>query len=202
MKITHYLFPVTLLAAGAFAACGGAKPMTESPPPPPPPAESATPPAESATPPAESATPPAESAAAAASAAPEMGPPKPWKDMSMDEKKAYMKKAVVPHMKPLFIAQDAKRYSDFGCDTCHGKGAKEKGKFKMPNPGLPKLDFKHKLAKEKKKHPEMMDFMAHKVLPDMVKLLGVKPFDPKTMTGFGCTGCHTPKGGMGHHGKK
>lgn len=200
MQITRYLFPVALLAAAGFAACGGAKPMTESPPPPPPPAESAPPPAESAPPP-ESA-PPAESAAPAASeAAPSEGPPKPWDDMSTDEKKAYMKHTVVPHMKPLFIAQDAKRYSDFSCQTCHGKAAKQ-GKFKMPNPKLPKLDFKNKLATEKKKHPEMLEFMAKKVEPEMAKLLGMKPFDPKTKTGFGCGGCHTAKGGMPHHGKK
>ncbi len=106
---------------------------------------------------------------------------------------AYMKTAVMPKMGALFHDYDAKKYSEPKCGLCHGPGAKE-GKFKMPNPALPKLvvspeGFK-KLAEQ---HPQVFDFMAKQVVPTMASLLGEEPYDPKTQKGFGCLGCHTKK---------
>jgi hypothetical protein len=122
--------------------------------------------------------------------------PKPgtaWKDMTKEERAAFMKKTVLPKMKAEFVAVDAKEFGEMNCATCHGDGAKDKS-FKMPNPKLPKLvateeGFK-KLSVD---HPDMMKFMGQKVVPDMAALLGVAPYDPKTHQGFGCFACHTMK---------
>ena len=76
------------------------------------------------------------------------------------------------------------------CTTCHGPGAKE-GKFKMPNPKLPKLDPKDGFAKHKKSKGEILKFMMEKVAPEMAKLLDVEPYNPDTKQGFGCFNCHT-----------
>ncbi len=114
-----------------------------------------------------------------------------WEKMSKADRKQYMKDVVMPKMKPLFQTFDAKHFSDFKCVTCHGNGART-GEFKMPNPQLPKLPGTRegwdKLSKSK---PKMMDFMNKTVKPTMADLLGMKPFDMKTGTGFGCNNCHS-----------
>jgi hypothetical protein len=133
------------------------------------------------------AAPPAEGAAPAAPAG-----KKAWDDMSKDEKKDVMKKVVVPKMTALFKEFDAKKYGQVKCVLCHGEEAK-KGKFGMPNPDLPKLDFANHLAKEREEKPKMVEFMAKKVVPEMATILGEQPFDPKTGKGFGCKACHTEK---------
>ncbi len=107
--------------------------------------------------------------------------------MNDEQRGTYMKDVVKPKMADLFAAYDPKKYEKVMCTTCHGPGAKE-GKFKMPNPALPKFaDF----AAAKKLDAKMTDFMAAKVLPEMAKLLGETPFDPATKSGFGCRRCHT-----------
>jgi hypothetical protein len=114
-----------------------------------------------------------------------------WDKMSKADKKQYMKDIIMPKMKPLFQAFDAKHFADFKCVTCHGNGART-GEFKMPNPQLPKLPSSpagwEKLSKDK---PAMMKFMSKTVKPTMTDLLGMKPFDMKTGAGFGCGNCHT-----------
>ena len=116
-------------------------------------------------------------------------PTKPFEELSQEEKFEVMKKVVVPTMKPLFQAQDAAKFKDFGCTTCHGQHAKQ-GKFDMPNPELPKLHFADELKVHKEKTPEMLTFMMEKVTPEMAKALNEPHFDPATKQGFGCLGCH------------
>jgi cytochrome c len=41
--------------------------------------------------------------------------------MTFDQKRAYMKTAVVPTMKPIFQAFDAKKFKKVDCVTCHGE---------------------------------------------------------------------------------
>ena len=116
-------------------------------------------------------------------------PSKPFDELTQNEKLDVMKKVVVPTMKPLFQAQDAEKFKDFGCVTCHGPHAKQ-GKFDMPNPDLPKLNFADNLKAHKEKTPEMLTFMMEKVNTEMPKLLNLPPYDPATKKGFGCGECH------------
>ncbi len=114
-----------------------------------------------------------------------------WSDMSHDERKEYMHDVVAPHMKKLFQEFDSVQFREVKCMFCHGDGAKNQS-FKMPNPKLPKLPnspdgWKALNAKKGK----IMKFMSSTVKPEMAKLLGMPPFDPKTGKGFGCMDCHT-----------
>jgi hypothetical protein len=114
-----------------------------------------------------------------------------WEKMSKADRKQYMKDFIMPKMKPLLHDFDPKHFADVKCVTCHGNGART-GEFKMPNPQLPKLPASRegwdKLNKDK---PKMMEFMSKTMKPTMADLLGMKPFDMKTGTGFGCGNCHT-----------
>ena len=116
-----------------------------------------------------------------------------WDKMSRTERKQYMKEVVLPKMKKVFHDFDPKRFKDMKCTTCHGNGART-GTFKMPNPQLPKLPATREgFEKLDKKMPKMMEFMSKTVKPTMANLLGMKPFDPKVGSGFGCGNCHTNK---------
>jgi len=116
-----------------------------------------------------------------------------WAKMDENAKKAYMKKTVLPTMKKLFVGFDKKRYSNMGCQTCHGEKAAEK-KFKMPSAELPKLpqptDRAGFMAVQQKK-PEAVKFMGGQVKPTMAALLNVPEWSMTNPTGFGCYQCHT-----------
>ena len=125
-----------------------------------------------------------------------VGPPEvAWKDMTFQQKKAYMKSAVVPTMKPIFQAFDAKKFKTVNCETCHGKDGVDR-KFKMPSNDIHPLPnskegFEAKLKTEPT-WPKWTEFMAQKVEPAMGKLLNVPVFDPqKPVEGaFSCNACH------------
>jgi hypothetical protein len=138
-------------------------------------------------PPVESA--PAGDAPSGGAETPAAPPSKPFDELTQNEKLDVMKKVVVPTMKPLFQAQNAEKFKDFGCPTCHGPHAKS-GKFDMPNPDLPKLNFADNLKAHKEKTPEMVTFMMEKVTPEMAKAINEPPYDPETKKGFGCGKCH------------
>jgi hypothetical protein len=120
------------------------------------------------------------------------GPPQiAWAAMTFEQRKEYMKTTVFPKAKELFVAFDPVHYSNFTCATCHGDGAAD-GKFKMPNPKLPKLPstpegFRQLMADK----PKVTEFMAKQVKPTMATLLGLKEFTPQSPNGFGCMECHT-----------
>ncbi len=125
-----------------------------------------------------------------------VGPPEvAWKDMTFKQKKAYMKTAVTPTMKPIFQAFDAQRFKKVTCVTCHGADGVER-KYKMPSndihplPGTPEA-FQAKLKAEPT-WPKWTEFMVQKVEPAMGKLLDVAVFDPKKPVegAFSCNNCH------------
>ena len=113
-----------------------------------------------------------------------------WEAMSQEQRVDYMKKTVVPTMKPLFQQFDAKHYEKFGCKTCHGKDPKA-AKFKMPTPDLPPLDFA--ALKAGKQKPEVAKWMADVVKPQMAKLMHEPEYTEQNPKGFGCLECHTQK---------
>jgi cytochrome c553 len=123
------------------------------------------------------------------------GPPKPWKDMSAQERGKYMKDVVMPRMRVAFQTFDAEQFKKVGCDTCHGKEGKAR-KFKMPNPemyALPTTPAAFAPILEKK--PKMVQFMGEVVKPQMAALLGLPELDPKKPEagGFGCFACHSAR---------
>jgi hypothetical protein len=110
--------------------------------------------------------------------------------LTHDEKIDFMKKQVVPTMKPLFQDFDKKKYANFGCKTCHGKDPKAT-KYKMPSADLPKLDF----AKLEKglQEPKIAKWMGEVVKPQMAKVLNKPEYSKLNPKGFGCLQCHNEK---------
>ncbi len=125
-----------------------------------------------------------------------LGPPEvAWKEMTFAQKKAYMKGAVTPTMKPIFQTFDGKKFKTFNCATCHGQDGADR-KFKMPSNGIHPLPntpeaFQAKL-KEEPTWPKWTEFMSQKVEPAMGKLLDLPVFDPKKPVkgAFSCANCH------------
>jgi len=118
-------------------------------------------------------------------------PPRPWDQMSPDEKKRWMVTAVMKHMGPRFQRWKPEQYASFTCASCHGENPRERN-FEMPNPELPALyptghPEQHRMVRE---HPEAVRFMFNEVTKPMMTLLGLPEYDPETRQGFGCFSCH------------
>jgi hypothetical protein len=109
-----------------------------------------------------------------------------FEKLDHEQRIEFMKQKVMPVMKPIFQNHDAKDFAEFGCDTCHGKQAKD-GHFDMPNAELPKLNFSD-MSKFKK---EDLEWMGKEVEPAMGKILGLELYSESNPTGFGCLACHT-----------
>jgi hypothetical protein len=181
---TRYVFAFSLVASLAVAAaCGSTSPESTTP--------TSEPSASETPPPALSATATASTTASAptpvtsSSSAP-VAAPATWKEATSPAlQAAFMKANIKPQMSKVFQDYDAKKYAEFNCVTCHGP------KFQTPKDFLPKLTLaggKFAVTADK---AGILKFMGEKVVPEMAKQMGEKPFDPATKTGFGCGGCHT-----------
>jgi hypothetical protein len=117
-----------------------------------------------------------------------------WKEMDREQRVQYMRTVVLPQMRQTFAEFNSEKFGRINCKTCHGDGATNES-FKMPNPQLPKLPATTEGFQElMKKDSAIMNFMMHKVKPQMAQLLGMSEFDPKSNPeGFGCFNCHTMK---------
>jgi len=116
--------------------------------------------------------------------------------MTRAEREKYMDAVVVPKMQEVFVAHDAKAFADFGCETCHGKGATD-GTFVMPNPDLPVLpEDPAAFQALVKAHPDAVAWMSEKVKPAMATLLGKEMLNPENPRpdAVSCGTCHTMKG--------
>ena len=172
--VTRAAWLLTPALACVLACAGSQSPPAEAPPPAAPSASAA----------------PAAPAPSESAAAPAPTGPINWDAMIKQQRGAYMKEVVMPKMKEVFVAFDAKKYGDMKCNTCHGSGATN-GSFAMPNPELPKLPSDMSKFKEwAAKKPQMTEFMLKHVKPEMAKLLNEPEYDPATKKGFGCGECH------------
>jgi hypothetical protein len=129
-----------------------------------------------------------------------VGPPEvAWKDMTFNQKRAYMKAAVQPKMKAVFQAFDREKFAKFTCETCHGKGAADR-KYKMPSPDIHPLpntpEAFQAMLKTEPTWPKFTKFMSEEVEPAMGTLLAVPVFDPKKPVegAFSCKACHKLEG--------
>jgi hypothetical protein len=116
-------------------------------------------------------------------------PDLPFEKLDPGQKAQFMKEKVVPAMTPLFQNHDAKKFAQFGCETCHGKGVKDHH-FDMPNKELPKLVVKEMMAGTAKLEKRDIEWMAKEIKPTMAKLLGRTEWTPENPKGFGCGQCH------------
>lgn len=109
-----------------------------------------------------------------------------WSEMDASQRAHHMSAVVEPRMEAVFQGFDARRFADFGCETCHGAGAAD-GTYAMPSPDLPHLRERMFFREARKQHPEAARFMWKEVLPAMAESLGVT-YGPKGA--LDCDGCH------------
>ncbi len=119
-------------------------------------------------------------------------PPKPWAEMTQEEKGQYMGAEVLPYFRDLFREFDGERYANVNCETCHGASMNERN-FEMPNPDILPLhpsgsDEQRAMVQE---HPRMVRFMFNHVVPAMRQALDAPEYNAETGEGFSCYFCHT-----------
>lgn len=122
------------------------------------------------------------------------GPPRPWAELSHDERQAHMVRHVLPATADLFASWDATRFADFSCQSCHGQDAETRA-YAMPNPSLLTLYPTGTLGQEQvlAQYREACTFMYSRLVPAMGQLLAMPEYDPSTQVGLTCFACH-PRG--------
>lgn len=124
------------------------------------------------------------------------GKQRTWSEMNVQQRKAHMKRAVLPQAAAIFRSWRPDRYTVVDCTLCHGSKA-YKGDFRMPTEHLPRLSGELLLGPEFKTHPRTTQLKLDRLVPAMADALGVKRFSIITRTGFGCYSCHLgPNGPM------
>lgn len=109
-------------------------------------------------------------------------PDQPWEQMSHEEKEFDMIGRFHPVYRELFQNQDAERWAEFGCETCHGPDMQERN-FEMPATHLPPIP-----------EPGSERYnRARGVLTAMYEFMEQTTENMGTMLGeddFTCYGCH------------
>lgn len=122
-----------------------------------------------------------------------------WPEMTIAQRKAHMKKAVVPLATDLFQSWRPERYAKVDCTLCHGVGDYT-GNYRMPTDHLPRLSGTLLLGPERARFPDTTQLKLDRLVPEMADALGVKRFSLITRRGFGCYSCHLgPSGPMFGH---
>jgi hypothetical protein len=91
-------------------------------------------------------------------------------------------------MKKLFVSFKPKSYSDFGCETCHGKDM-DIVDYHMPN-SLYALPEKDTIAEATSYDEDTTKFMMEKVVPTFAKLLSETASGPDKRGDVSCFTCH------------
>jgi hypothetical protein len=116
--------------------------------------------------------------------------------MNLDQRKAHMRRVVLPRAAAIFQAWRPARFAAVDCRLCHGQGALT-DQFDMPTNHLPRLSGSLLLGPEFAKHPETTRLKLDRLVPTMAEALGLKSFSLITRRGFGCYSCHLgPEGPM------
>lgn len=116
-----------------------------------------------------------------------------WSELDREGRLTVMREEVLPQMGDQFREFDAEEFGTVTCATCHGEDFQEVD-FQMPN-GLPTLvpaQIPTLAESEDEETARVAQFMFQQVVPTMVEILVVEPYDPATGEGFGCLNCHPP----------
>lgn len=108
-----------------------------------------------------------------------------WTEMDFAQRKAHMRKEILPRAATLFGNWRPERFAEVDCTLCHAPG-----NFEMPTDDLPRLSGTLLLGPEFAQHPETTRLKLDRLVPMMAEALGLKPFSIVTRTGFGCYSCH------------
>lgn len=110
-------------------------------------------------------------------------PEQPWEEMSHEEKEFDMIGRFHPIYRELFQQQDAERWADFGCETCHGPDMRERN-FDMPATHLPPIPEpgSERYTRARGVLTDMYTFMEEQVTANMQTMLGAEEFT--------CNSCH------------
>lgn len=112
-----------------------------------------------------------------------------WAEMDIEQRKAHMKRVVLPQAAELFGAWRPERFAAVNCGLCHGPDAKT-GTFRMPTGYLPRLSGELLLGPEFAAHPDTTRLKLDRLVPLMSTALGKKSFNLISRRGFGCYSCH------------
>jgi hypothetical protein len=118
-----------------------------------------------------------------------------WRKLSWQDRHEVMTFTVLPNMAQTWQAFTKTDAPTLTCRTCHGENA-EAAAYQMPSGQLTPLDPDHLPSKNSSDANEARwtTFMTDQVVPQMIDLLDVAPYDPQTAPhGFGCFTCHEKK---------
>ena len=112
-----------------------------------------------------------------------------WVEMNVEQRKAHMRRVILPQAVTIFRSWRPERYAQVDCTLCHGLDAYA-GDFRMPTSYLPRLSGDLLLGTEFAKHPDTTRLKLDRLVPAMADSLGLKNFSIITRSGFGCYSCH------------
>lgn len=119
-----------------------------------------------------------------------------WPEMNIVERKAHMRRAVLPVAADIFGTWRPERFATVNCSLCHAQG-ESKGIYDMPADDLPRLSGQLLLGPEFARAPDTTNLKLNRLVPEMSEALGLKPFSIVSRSGFGCYSCHLgPDGPM------